>query len=417
MNGPAETMQRRTVLAAEPRSAGRARGTVRDLLTHAGLDGLIDEATLLVSEVVTNAVLHAATTIELVCRLETGRLCVEVCDRSPVLPGRRHYHDDAMTGRGLGMVEQLASAWGVQPNASGGKTVWFELVAHGMTVDELLDRSGTDPARRVQQFTLRLRGAPSSLLATTVQYGDTLLRELVFASLAEEGEQGSWQAPHIDLAPVLDAIHAAAAGAATCVDVDIALPAGSGSAASRRMTLIEEADQMAREGRLLTIPELPEVSACRRWLLQEIAAQEEGAEPVAWTLPDPPAPARPVTALAHEHRAHLDQLGTPALIADEANRILYANAGAGELLGWDPAALSGRRLVTIVPRRLREAHLAGFGRFLLTRHPRLIGQQIDVPALRHDGSEVPVALTITLLDVGAGPLTFLAVFTDRSAAS
>lgn len=96
---------------------------------------------------------------------------------------------------------------------------------------------------------------------------------------------------------------------------------------------------------------------------------------------------------------------------------MYANAGTGELLGWDPTALSGRRLVTIVPHRLREAHLAGFGRFLLTRQPQLIGAQVDVPALRRDGTEVPVSLTITVLDVGAGPLTFLAVLTERSVAS
>lgn len=416
MSGPAKVLQRRAVLAAEPRSAGQARGTVRDLLTHAGLEGLADEATLLVSEVVTNAVLHAATRIELVCKLETGRLCVEVRDRSPVLPGRRHYHDDAMTGRGLGLVEQLASAWGVEPDSTGGKTVWFELVADD-AADELLARAHCDPAGQAQQFTLRLRGVPAKLLATTLQYGDTLLRELVFASLSEEGEDASWQAPHIDLAPVLDAVRAAAGGGVACVDVDVALPAGSGSAAFQRLTLIEEADQMAREGLLLTIPELPEVSACRRWLLQEIAAQEDGTAPVPWSLPDPPGPLPSVAAPARQHRAHLDQLDTPALIADEANRILYANADAEGLLGWEPRALNGRRLITIVPHRLREAHLAGFGRFMLTREPRLIGQQVDVPALRQDGSEIPVALTITLLDVGAGPLTFLAVFTDRSVAS
>lgn len=375
---------------------------------------LIDEATLLVSEVVTNAVLHAATGIELICTVETGRLCVEVRDRSPVLPGRRHYHDDAMTGRGLGMVEELASAWGVEPAPTGGKTVWFELVVRGVDADELSARPESDPTRQAEQFTLRLRAAPTRLLATTVQYGDSLLRELVFASLADEGEQVSWQAPPIDLAPVLDAVHAAAAGAAAGVDVDVALPAGSGSAAFQRLALIEEADRMAQEGKLLTIPELPEVSACRRWLLGEIAGQEDGVEPVPWVLPTPPAPTPQVGGLARHHRDRIDQLGTPAMVADEANRILYANAEAGDLLGWDPAELSGRRLVSIVPHRLREAHLAGFGRFLLTREPQLVGRRVDVPALRQDGSEVPIALTITVLDVEDGPLTFLAEFTERS---
>jgi anti-sigma regulatory factor (Ser/Thr protein kinase) len=83
-------------------------------------------ATLLVSEVVTNSVLHAGTPIRLRCGRSGGGVRIEVFDRSPQLPGLRHYDSVATTGRGLTLVSTLADAWGVEAEAEG-KTVWFHL--------------------------------------------------------------------------------------------------------------------------------------------------------------------------------------------------------------------------------------------------------------------------------------------------
>ncbi|MGH8957639.1 MAG: ATP-binding protein [Acidimicrobiia bacterium] len=79
-----------------------------------------------VSEIVTNAILHARTAF-LVTVLTTGEtIRVAVRDKSADLPIRRLYHDLQPTGRGLQIIEALADRWGVAKEPEG-KTVWFEL--------------------------------------------------------------------------------------------------------------------------------------------------------------------------------------------------------------------------------------------------------------------------------------------------
>ena len=114
------------MLAAEPSSAAAARRFTAELLTAWCLPERADTATLLVSELVTNAVLHARTECELVVRFADEVLRVEVHDQSPVPPGLRRYQPDAATGRGMLLIETLASAWGTDLSGEG-KQVWFEL--------------------------------------------------------------------------------------------------------------------------------------------------------------------------------------------------------------------------------------------------------------------------------------------------
>ncbi len=88
---------------------------------------------LLVSEAVTNALLHSASgdeggSFEVVCKLDrSGRLRVEIYDGgSTNRPRRRVHFPDALTGRGLELFDALANRWG----SSGGRrghVVWFEL--------------------------------------------------------------------------------------------------------------------------------------------------------------------------------------------------------------------------------------------------------------------------------------------------
>lgn len=110
----------------EATSAGAARRFVSDTLASWGCAGLEDVATLLVSELVGNVILHAGTEIDVEVRRSSGVLRVAVRDRSPVLPARKHYSRTSTTGRGLGLVEDLARRWGVEPTTDG-KAVWFEL--------------------------------------------------------------------------------------------------------------------------------------------------------------------------------------------------------------------------------------------------------------------------------------------------
>jgi anti-sigma regulatory factor (Ser/Thr protein kinase) len=80
----------------------------------------------LLTEVVTNVVLHAYTTFDVTVHLTGTGVRVEVTDGSPRLPRPRRHSVDATTGRGLDLLEQLSSRWGAV-RAPGGKTVWFEI--------------------------------------------------------------------------------------------------------------------------------------------------------------------------------------------------------------------------------------------------------------------------------------------------
>jgi anti-sigma regulatory factor (Ser/Thr protein kinase) len=107
-------------------SAGRARAFVAQLLGDNALDTF--GAQLVTSELVTNAIIHGGTDVEVsVWVTESRAVRIEVADGSsccdlPVRSPPRH----AVSGRGLSIVEQLADEWGVEPN-EGGKMVWATL--------------------------------------------------------------------------------------------------------------------------------------------------------------------------------------------------------------------------------------------------------------------------------------------------
>ena len=87
---------------------------------------LADTVTLLVSELVTNAVLHAGTPCRLSMRAGT-RLRVEVFDHSHRLPGGGLHRDaESHSGRGMLLVDALSAAHGVEVEPKG-KRVWFEV--------------------------------------------------------------------------------------------------------------------------------------------------------------------------------------------------------------------------------------------------------------------------------------------------
>ncbi|MGQ0617872.1 MAG: ATP-binding protein [Acidimicrobiia bacterium] len=87
----------------------------------------LDELLVALSEVVTNAVLHAGTPVKVrLQRRADGRLRVEVEDGSPLVPMRRRFSPDSVTGRGLFLLDRLTLVWGVEP-VGEGKMVWFEV--------------------------------------------------------------------------------------------------------------------------------------------------------------------------------------------------------------------------------------------------------------------------------------------------
>ncbi|MFG2474874.1 ATP-binding protein [Streptomyces fagopyri] len=119
-------------LRAAPASVGVARRHVCDLLSEWGVDReTYDNAVLLTSELVTNALTHTASEW-IVCRLHIalGPLHIEVEDqkRGWTLPARRHPGPEDQCGRGLLLVGALSSDWGVRDTADGsGRIVWAVL--------------------------------------------------------------------------------------------------------------------------------------------------------------------------------------------------------------------------------------------------------------------------------------------------
>jgi anti-sigma regulatory factor (Ser/Thr protein kinase) len=107
-------------------SAGR-RAVCTELAARGVARELIDVVELMASELLTNAVLHAQGGIRLVLAVDDDVVRVEVRDESPGQPLLRCPPGDATSGRGIGIVDALASRWGVEPVPGGGKSVWFEV--------------------------------------------------------------------------------------------------------------------------------------------------------------------------------------------------------------------------------------------------------------------------------------------------
>jgi signal transduction histidine kinase len=114
-------------LGPVPTAAAAGRGFVRDVCGRWELAGLADPAALVANELVTNAVTHAGTALELRVELHGRRLEVAVQDQDPNLPRVQAARDGTGRGFGLLIVDRVAVDWGVRPGPAGGKTVWCAL--------------------------------------------------------------------------------------------------------------------------------------------------------------------------------------------------------------------------------------------------------------------------------------------------
>ncbi len=126
-----------TDLTPEPQSAPRARAVVREVLRGSRIESVLDAAELCVSELVTNAVLHAGTQIQLEVRYAASIVRLSVRDQSPNVPVLVRHTRTASTGRGLAMVAAVADAWGIDQHDGRGKTVWCELTERSASTPDL----------------------------------------------------------------------------------------------------------------------------------------------------------------------------------------------------------------------------------------------------------------------------------------
>jgi hypothetical protein len=295
------------VVAAEPASVPVCRRFVRERLVGAP-PPLVDNAELCVSELVTNAVLHAGTDIEVRVEPAADTCRLEVRDANPVPPLRHHHTEGATTGRGLEMVSGVARAWGISPLDRGGKAVWCEVTADppGELTDpeQLLARWAEADAAPAEAGpdrppSLVLRRYPVHLGARARDHVESLVRECLLAREPATGAPATGAPPD---RPRLVALAETLRGYVGTLDavepqrvsgcaqqrffVDAAVPAVHPVAQARAWReALAELDGYADRGQLLTPPMPPDVAAVHRWALDEITVQSGGIHPRAWDGP------------------------------------------------------------------------------------------------------------------------------------
>ncbi len=398
-----------------PASVPEARRLVCDLLRSVGREDLEDSAALLVSEIVTNALLHAGTPINVAARFEDRRLRVEVRDGSVHLPVPRRYASTAGTGRGLLMVEQLVDDWGVLRHADG-KTVWFVVsdadhAGRGPGSFSGVDAGSGEASVAGDVVDVELLSMPLLLHKAWQEHVEALLRELLLASLDEEDLEDfdsialhaeatdalavlAEHVPVVDLGPDPDELmREMTEPRVSSPRVVVPVPRDSVRHFDTLERAVVAALELSTDGGTLTPPTQPEIQQFRTWLCQQVRRQASGLRPEPWSVDDAtPAPPGPAPRW---DLGVVSAAVTGRIAADESNRIIAVSAAAAELLGYDdPWDLVGLRLLAMIPERYHQAHVAGFTLMQLTGRSPLLGNAVKVPARRADGSEVLVTLLV-----------------------
>lgn len=181
---------------------------------------------------------------------------------------------------------------------------------------------------------------------------------------------------------------------------------------SMLQAVLEVGNNLAREGKFLTLPSLPEVVALRNWVCDQVVRQASGEQPTVWDadssahLPEAPLAVWPGTS-----DLPADQLW---LVGDDHNRIIAASGPARALLHWDED-LVGQRVLAVIPPSLRESHVAGFTHAAVTGEHRLLGQQLEMTAWTRNGTEVPVRVRLERQAAPGGRAIYVAWLEDARA--
>ncbi|MCA1221887.1 PAS domain S-box protein [Streptomyces sp. 8L] len=394
-----------------PQSVAEARRFVRNTL-HGAQSDMLDTAQLLVSELVTNAVMYAHTEVEVCAWTMDGCMHVQVSDREPgrVLIPHSGGSAYAGTGWGLAMVEQLAYKYGAFAGADH-KTVWFELWPPGTSQPPTSGWTITENPDTTT-VSVTLANVPGALHEAAQKHREALLRE----SLLAVSDNHTFPISLDDLQIAQNANHVIGATLASAAEdhihgdlrtVRLELPTDMQGAVNKLSQVLDETNEMARQGQLLTRPALPQISAATRWLLGQIASQLAGHGPISWTeAPRESGATSP--ALAPWNAGQLETSSTPTIAADDGNRIIDANTAAAELLGWDCKNLIGQRITAIIPEHLRERHIAAFTSLLLTGHSHILGLWVTFSALRWDGQLIEVSVCVQTQEAADGRSVFVA---------
>jgi hypothetical protein len=290
-------------LEPDPVSVGDARSWVTEILTALGRDDLVDAAQLGVSELVTNAVLHAAPPISVSVRGTRDHPRIEVHDASDEPPQVRPdvTEADALLstfGRGISIVASFSARWGADLSGEG-KTVWFEPVVDPQdapVAGDLFDISAAVAARLAVapdpgQVQVRLLGLPVPVFAGLRTHYDELCRELRLLALAHGGAYPVADALTETVLQVeqerrqtrgTQAVDEAIRLGCDRVDLTYDVPATAPATMARLLGLLDAAETFCLQERMLSTAATPEQRALQRWYLTEFVRQGAGEAPTAW---------------------------------------------------------------------------------------------------------------------------------------
>jgi serine phosphatase RsbU (regulator of sigma subunit)/anti-sigma regulatory factor (Ser/Thr protein kinase) len=315
----------------------RARALVRRQLIALDLAQLADDAELIVSELVTNAVLHGGGCEHVEVFAVDGGVRIAVADRSAVPPVLGLASIEGMTGRGLRLVARLATRWGVEARVTG-KIVWAEVTGrppHDDALDEtdLLDLSDRRLWRSERKpFHVVLGEVPTDLLLAAKSHVDNLVREFALASSGARTGLTTEVVPHLEsLVETIarrfsdaresikrQALVAASTGAVhTRLELDLDLD--TANAGEEYLEALDAVDAYCRAARLLTLETPPQHRVFRRWYVEELIVQVRamaaGVEP------------RPSQSFEARLLQEIEHVAVARRIAERSAR-LYTVAGA-----------------------------------------------------------------------------------------
>jgi GAF domain-containing protein/anti-sigma regulatory factor (Ser/Thr protein kinase) len=281
-------------LGAEPDAVPRARRFAVSALQGQPAP-LVEDAALVVTELLTNAVLHGRPPVTLRVHLLGDRVRVEVEDTGRQMPVTVRHSTEAMTGRGLPLVSALSAGWGVDATEAG-KSVWAELTAtpreYGddqtpeVDVDAFLAAwSDHDDAVAETRFTIRLGAVPTDLLLAAKAHIDNVVREFTLARSDEAQGDAEMQRHFAELIETVtrgftearaeikrQAVEAASRGDVQ-TELVLTLPAAAADAGEKYLAALDEADGYARAARMLTLATPPAHRVFRRWYVQSLVDQ------------------------------------------------------------------------------------------------------------------------------------------------
>ena len=267
-----------------------------------GRPELAETAELAITELVTNAVLHAKPPMSMRVAGTFDHPRFEVADGSRVVPtvNPRMTDEDellATFGRGLGLVAMCALSWGVDVH-DDGKIVWFEPDEHVAETpsDPVIDLPSDDAQRGPVEVpddyvTVVFDAMPVRLIADFRRHFREVRRELRLLALAHETDYPVAKSL-TELFERVDEISLAMSGLAALddaiaqgverADIVFRMPPGSPDTMAQLLDLLELADEFCRTQRLLALAATPQQFQLQRWFLGEFQRQGRGDPPLGW---------------------------------------------------------------------------------------------------------------------------------------